>query len=258
MTLVKRGLFVFTVTLLLALILLPKFMFATNSVKRVAGVDVSLAQLYWENSYAIDPYDALGPGIFLAPYMQGEIARVRITGQLTGGYARFTGPDGLTITGPAVDIDAGFTTRLLRQDFTFTTSYKLTSFLWGGLQTQYAYLHLHGKHPAHPVTYDYCEQGWLVGPTVHVQKRIPQGTFLINLAHLSGALHTDYRVSRNRQDLFQAQLTTAQVGFQYPVNTTIAVTGAVTAQVYEKRGESNVRQIGIMGKVSYALPSVKE
>ena len=199
-----RKVVIFYVVVLLWLFIQPQAAHTSEKTGFAFEAEAYFAYAFWENNYAHEKSKSLGPGLFISPKMQKQLGRVTLAIDATLSAFRFNGPDGLTITGPDDDIDAGFRTRLSRRDLALQAGFDLPKFIHVSANASYHFFKLDGDHKAPGVRYEYLEKGILFGPALGMKRQLKKSTVFLDVSYLIGYFDTDYfntsrssRVSKN-------------------------------------------------------------
>jgi hypothetical protein len=220
---------------------IPLNVFSEDRVGLKLGIEIFTAYTKWENNYTKVEFDNLGPGLFISPKVKKQFGSLFFTADVTLSYFHFNGPDGLTITGPDIDTDSGFRSRMSRRDLLFEVGYNFFKFISLSMHLKYNFLKLDGDHKLASQKYEYIEQGFLYGPAIMVKLPIKKLIFFTDISYLTGVLNTDYNpayYARSRKNQIYSKLFVGRLGLLIPVGKTLDLGFSYKSEYYYKSAKS--------------------
>lgn len=154
-------------------------------------------------------------------------------------YSRFNGPDGLTITGPDIDIDTNFNSIMLKKDFSLRVGHNLLKYFNLSFIVRYNHLKLDGKHQVVDLNYKYIEKGFLLGPSLKTRLTLQKTALFFDISYLVGNLSTDYHPAsygrvRILKNAIKSKLFIGEFGLLIPISSSLDWTLKYKSELYFK------------------------
>ena len=235
--------YILSITLIIALFS-SENNFPQNSCHSV-GLNVFNSFTLWEHPFPRVGYDNLGVGTFISPTYKMNINNFYFQFDFMLSYFHFTGPNDLTETSQADDIDAGFQSHINRNDLGILVGYNLFDKLTLFIKSKFNYLQISGSVDSKEIIespFNYIERGFLIGPGINLNypKINSNSYFTFSISYLMGNLNYTYNSFRTEihspyKNKITTQLFTTNLGYNINLSSKFLLGISLESDYYFKK-----------------------
>ncbi len=216
-----------------------------QKINNSVGLNVFNSFTLWKHPIPQVGYDNLGVGTFLSPIYKMNINNFYFQFDFMLSYFHFTGPNDLTETGPADDIDAGFHSHMNRNDLGIVVGYNLFDNLTLFIKSKFNYLQISGSVDSKEIIespFNYIERGFLIGPGINLNypKINSNSYFTFSISYLMGNLNYIYNSFRTEiqspyKNNITTQLFTTNLGYNINLSSKFLLGVSFESDYYFKK-----------------------
>lgn len=227
-----------SIGILILLLIFPPYIHSKEGAGLSLTIEVVPSYIFWENRYLNEKLEDLGLHLIgnLKLNYRKQFGKLYFQTKLPLSYTRFNGPDGLTLTTPDHDIDAGFRSTMRREDLALITGYDILKILSLSAIVRCSHLKLSGNHRYSSLMFEYNESGILFGPGA--TGRIPTRKLIIyfDVSYLLGRVNTKYQpalsFSNTRHNKMDISVFLGEFGVSIPIKKSMKIGFAYRSEYY--------------------------